>query len=213
VAKVRSGKLIARGAEAELRLVEWMGRRAVSKRRVPKPYRLPALDAQLRQARTKAEARLLREARRAGVPTPLVYDVDLAEDACVLTMELIDGEQVKRLLNRGPPVRARELARLIGRGVGALHAGGLIHGDLTTSNMLWRECRIYFIDFGLGTMSDELEARGVDLRVLREAFGGTHARLEGCFEIILQGYCESFDGAREVVQRMNEIASRGRYTE
>jgi Kae1-associated kinase Bud32 len=79
--------------------------------------------------------------------------------------------------------------------------------------MLWREGQIYFIDFGLGMMSDGLEARGVDLRVLREAFGGTHARLGGCFEVILKGYCESFDGGGEVIHRMDEIASRGRYTE
>jgi TP53 regulating kinase-like protein len=190
-----------------------MGRRALAKRRIPKPYRLPALDAQLRQIRTRTEARLLREARRCGVATPVVYDVDLAAGECILTMELIEGEQVKRLLNMMPLSRAQRMMRKIGQGVGALHRGGIIHGDLTTSNMLWCDGRMYFIDFGLGTMTEDIEARGVDLRVLKEAFGSTHAQLGGCFDVILRAYCEAFGRGKEAIERMNEIAARGRYTE
>ena len=208
-----AGTLIARGAEAELRIVEWMGRRALAKRRLPKAYRKAELDARLRQMRTKMEARLLREARLAGVPTPLVYDVDMAAESCVLTMEFIEGEQVKCLLNSMPISQARRMSKTIGENVGALHGGGIIHGDLTTSNMLWAEGRMYFIDFGLGAMTDEVEARGVDLRVLKEAFGSTHSHLGGCFDVILKGYCEAFKGGKEAVERMEDIASRGRYTE
>jgi Kae1-associated kinase Bud32 len=194
-------------------MVEWMGRRALAKRRVPKAYRKAELDARLRQTRTKMEARLLREARQAGVATPLVYDVDLAADSCTLIMEFIEGEQVKRLLNGLPISQAKKMACRIGASVGALHGGGIIHGDLTTSNMLWAHGTMYFIDFGLGSMTDEVEARGVDLRVLKEAFGSTHSHLEGCFDIILKGYCGAFDGGKEAVKRMKDIASRGRYTE
>jgi Kae1-associated kinase Bud32 len=208
-----AGTLIARGAEAELRIVEWMGRRALAKRRLPKAYRLPELDARLRQARTRIEARLLREARQAGVATPLVYDVDLAADSCTLTMEFIEGEQVKRLLNSLPISQAKKMARRIGAIVGVLHGGGIIHGDLTTSNMLWSDGRMYFIDFGLGSMTDAVEARGVDLRVLKEAFGSTHSHLGGFFDVILKGYCNAFKGGKEAVERMGDIASRGRYTE
>jgi len=208
-----SGQLIGRGAEAELWLVDWMGRRAVAKRRLPKPYRLTELDRSLRQARTRTEARLLREGRLAGVPTPLVYDVDLAEDACTITMEFIEGEQVKHLLNRLPVPEARALCRAIGRLVGLLHQGGVVHGDLTTSNMLWREGRIYLIDFGLGGLTGELEVQGVDLRVLKEAFGSTHAHLGKCFGDILECYVETYSRGEEAVGRMEEIAARGRYME
>ncbi len=208
-----SGQLIGRGAEAELRLVEWMGRKAVAKRRVPKPYRLPELDYSLRQSRTKLEARLLREGRLAGVPTPLVYDVDLAEESCVLTMELIDGEQAKRLLNRLPLPGARRLSRRIGEAVGRLHTGGIVHGDLTTSNMLLRAGTLHFIDFGLGAMTDELEAQGVDLRVLKEAFVSTHAHLGRCFDEMLEGYRAEYRSGAEAYERMKEIAARGRYTD
>jgi Kae1-associated kinase Bud32 len=208
-----SGSLIGRGAEAELRLVEWMGRKAVAKRRVPKPYRLPELDRALRQSRTKLEARLLREGRLAGVPTPLVYDVALADEACVLTMEFIDGEQAKRLLNRLPPAGARKLSRQIGEAVGRLHAGGIMHGDLTTSNMLLRAGTLYFIDFGLGALTDELEAQGVDLRVLKEAFGSTHAHLVRCFDEMMDGYGSAYQNGSEAYERMKDIAARGRYTD
>ena len=208
-----SGQLIGKGAEAELRLVEWMGRKAVAKRRVPKPYRLPELDRALRQARTKLEARLLREARTAGVPAPLVYDVDLAEGACTLTMELIEGEQAKRLLNRLPMPKARALSRRIGEAVGRLHTGGIVHGDLTTSNMLLRGGTLYFIDFGLGGITDELEAQGVDLRVLKEAFGSTHAHLGRCFDEIMNGYVSAYGKGAVAYERMKEIAARGRYSD
>ncbi|MEM4728868.1 MAG: bifunctional N(6)-L-threonylcarbamoyladenine synthase/serine/threonine protein kinase [Thermoplasmata archaeon] len=207
------GRLLARGAEAELRLVRWMGRRALAKRRVPKRYRLPELDRSLRELRTRVEARLLREARVAGVPTPIVYDIDLGEGACTLTMEYIEGEQVKRLLNRSPREVARKLCHRVGRCIGLLHGAGIVHGDLTTSNMLLSRGRIYFIDFGLGAQTEELEERGVDLRVLREAFGSTHAHISALFDVILRGYTETFPGGRDAVERMKEIASRGRYTE
>jgi Kae1-associated kinase Bud32 len=208
-----TGRLIGRGAEAELRLVDWMGHKAVAKRRVPKPYRLPELDCSLRQSRTKLEARLLREGRLAGVPTPLVYDVDLAEESCVLTMEFIDGEQAKRVLNGLPPAGARRLSRRIGEAVGRLHTGGIVHGDLTTSNMLLRAGTLHFIDFGLGALTDELEAQGVDLRVLKEAFGSTHAHLGRCFDEIMDGYLSAYRNGAEAVARMKEIAARGRYTD
>jgi len=112
-----------------------------------------------------------------------------------------------------PVSQARRMSRKIGQMVGALHTGGIIHGDLTTSNMLWAEGKMYVIDFGLGSMTDEVEARGVDLRVLKEAFGSTHSHLAGCFDVIMKGYCEAFNGGKEAVERMTDIASRGRYTE
>jgi len=208
-----SGALIGRGAEAELWLVGWMGRRAVAKRRLPKAYRLPELDRSLRQSRTKLEARLLREGRLAGVPTPLVYDVDLEPDSCVLTMEYIEGAQAKHLLNRLPIPRARRLSRRIGEAVGRLHTGGIVHGDLTTSNMLLRRGKLYFIDFGLGATTDALEVQGVDLRVLKEAFGSTHAHLGKCFDEMLSGYTAAYGRGAEAVERMKEIAARGRYTD
>ncbi|MBM4248022.1 MAG: Kae1-associated serine/threonine protein kinase [Euryarchaeota archaeon] len=214
MARLRKGaRRMAQGAEAELRLVDWMGRKAVAKRRVPKPYRLPELDRALRQSRTRLEARLLRLSRLAGVPAPLVYDVDLADDSCTLTMEFIAGEQAKRLLNRLPLPAARRLSRQIGEAVGRLHTGGIVHGDLTTSNMLLSGGTLYFIDFGLGAATGELEAQGVDLRVLKEAFGSTHAHIGRCFDDMMAGYRAAYRSGAEAERRLREIEGRGRYSD
>ena len=49
--------------------------------------------------------------------------------------------------------------------VGRIHANGICHGDLTTSNFMKKEDKYYIIDFGLSSMSttDENRAVGISL--------------------------------------------------
>src|SRR5207302_11045061 len=94
----RAGVLIKRGAEAELRRTEFLGRAAVDKVRVPKSYRVPELDDGLRRSRIRIEARLMAEARAAGVPVPIIYDIDLVEAKIV--MEYVAGPTLKEVLDR-----------------------------------------------------------------------------------------------------------------
>ena len=121
--------LIKRGAEADLHRTEFLGRPAVAKRRVPKAYRSTELDENLRRTRIRTEARLIAEARAAGVAVPILYDIDLAQAQIV--MEFIEGPTVKEVLDRGGTL-AMETAREVGRIVGRLHRAGIVHGDLTT---------------------------------------------------------------------------------
>ncbi len=93
--KVSSIKLLKKGAEASLFFAEWHGRKAVIKVRVPKLYRPKALDEQIRNYRTVHEPQLMHEAKAAGVPTPLIYMVNVPESTIV--MEYIEGQQVKRV--------------------------------------------------------------------------------------------------------------------
>ncbi len=125
--------LIKRGAEAELHRTEFLGRPAVAKTRVPKAYRSTELDENLRRTRIRTEARLIAEARAAGVTVPILFDIDLAEAQIV--MEFIDGPTVKEVLDRGGTA-AIQTAGEVGRIVGRLHRAGIVHGDLTTSNMI-----------------------------------------------------------------------------
>ena len=202
--------LLKRGAEAELRRTEFLGRPAVEKVRVPKGYRRASLDDDLRRVRIRMEARLIAEARAAGVAVPILYDVDLAGHRIV--MEFIDGPTAKEVLEGGGS-RAHEVARELGRIVGRLHRAGIIHGDLTTSNMIVRDARIVFIDFSLGAKEDGLEARGVDLHLLREALTSAHARATAYYRDVLAGYRETLGpAARDVIAKVKEIESRGRYT-
>ena len=190
---------VAAGAEA---VIERSGD-LVIKRRVPKNYRLPDLDTRIRSSRTRIEARLISEARRCGVPTPIIHDVDIMD--YTITMEFIAGQPLKNVLDLRMSGRVGEL-------VGRLHGCGIIHGDLTTSNLILHDCddRIYFIDFGLGYFEKSVEAQGVDVHVLFQTFVSTHGD-PGLEEAFSLGYRRTFAEADQVLARVREIESRGRY--
>jgi TP53 regulating kinase-like protein len=202
--------LIKRGAEAELRRTEFLGRPSVEKARIPKAYRLSELDDRLRRSRIRTEARLMVEARAAGVAVPLLYDLDLA--AGTIVMEFIAGPTAKEVLDAGPP-RAIQAALEIGRTIGRLHRAGIVHGDLTTSNMILRDGAVVMIDFSLGGKDSGREARGVDLHLLREGLNSAHARAATYYREVLKGYREILqDEAEGSIATAKEIESRGRYT-
>jgi TP53 regulating kinase-like protein len=206
--------LLKKGAEASLYVADWHGRRVVVKVRIPKRYRPEELDNQIRSYRTVHEPQLMHEAKAAGVPTPLIYMVNVPEAS--ITMEFIEGEQVKQLLNKVSKAERKDLCVRIGELVGRLHSQGLIHGDLTTSNMILNhpEGKIFFVDFGLGEKNSEVEAKGVDLHLLKRALQSTHFRFwEECFENVLSGYSTVLgeELAEKVYLKIKEIEKRGRY--
>ncbi len=201
-------RLIQRGAEAEICRDRWHGRQVVVKRRVPKRYRIPEIDAALRSLRTRKEAALLHEARCSGVATPVVYDVDLHDMA--ITMQFLDGRRVKDVIDGLGGEEQRSLCRSIGSAAGRLHRGGIVHGDLTTSNIIVHGECIYFIDFGLGEKSDGVEQRAVDMHLLMEALTAAHEnpRLYGW---VMEGYTSMSPDAEAVRRTVDDIAARGRY--
>jgi Kae1-associated kinase Bud32 len=203
-------QVIRRGAEAEISLGKWMGRSAIYKRRVPKPYRHPELDRQLRASRTKNEAKLLQEARLRGVPTPIIFDISLAEGTMV--MQYIEGPRAKDLLETAPEAEAMEIAGRIGSMVAKLHAGGMTHGDLTTSNMIVHDGRVFLIDISLGSKTAGTEEMGVDLHLLREAFQSAHSARMYLYDEVVRTYVAGFPKAKEVLAKVHQIEARGRYT-
>jgi TP53 regulating kinase-like protein len=213
--KIDEAKLLKKGAEASLFLMYWHERRVVVKVRVPKRYRPTELDVQIRSYRTIHEPQLMHEAKAAGVSTPLIYMVNLPESS--ITMEYIEGQQLKQVLNTVSKGERHDLCVKIGKSTAKLHKHGLIHGDLTTSNMiLTPDNRIFFVDFGLGEKNIELEAKGVDLHLLKRALQSTHYLFwEECFQNVLCGYTSilGVEGAEKVYEKIKEIESRGRYVE
>lgn len=206
--------LLKKGAEASLYMGEWHGKKVVIKVRIPKLYRPKALDEQIRKYRTVHEPEFIHEAKAAGVPTPLIYQVDLAN--ATIIMEHIEGVQIKQLLNKAPKNQRKKICAIIGEYIGKLHNQGLIHGDLTTSNMILAQDKIFFVDFGLGEKNTETEAKGVDLHLLKRALQSTHFTFwEECFEDVLYGYStvvgEELSG--KVHEKIGEIERRGRYVE
>ncbi|RYP26063.1 hypothetical protein DL767_008166 [Monosporascus sp. MG133] len=128
--------------------------------------------------------------------------------------------------------------RRVGEAVGALHRVGVVHGDLTTSNMMLRpfgggetaavnghrgaaadgddddarllDGEIVIIDFGLASQGSADEDRAVDLYVLERAFASTHPRAEGLFPVLLDGYRGSFKQAPVVLRKLEDVRMRGR---
>jgi N6-L-threonylcarbamoyladenine synthase/protein kinase Bud32 len=199
-------ELVGKGAEADIYRVGG----TIRKERIEKKYRAADLDLGLRSARTKREARLVSLAKRAGVPTPVIYDVD--NPRTTLTMSHVEGVQVKKIVADMDPDERKSLFKHIGTLVGRLHSAQICHGDLTTSNMLLKGDDVYFIDFGLGEVSVAVEDKGVDLLVFKKAVYSTHYKYEHeCLEAFFAGYTEEYPGSDAVLARLREIEKRGRY--
>jgi len=214
MAEVTERVLLKKGAEASLFLADWHGRRVVVKARLPKLYRPAQLDSAIRRYRTVHEPQLMHEAKRAGVPTPTVFMVDV-ENATIV-MQYVEGSRVKQVLDGAvSQQRRRELCMGIGESIAKLHRHGVVHGDLTTSNMILAPSgKVFFVDFGLGDKTAEVEAKGVDLHLMKRALQSTHIGIaDACFSEVLEGYAKVL-GAEEterVLEKTREIEKRGRY--
>jgi TP53 regulating kinase-like protein len=147
-----------------------------------------------------------------------------------MLMEWVEGQTVRDVLERrkgSPGGQARGLMRRIGVAIGRMHEVGIVHGDLTTSNLMIRERgkgrlldelvadneddgEIVLIDFGLAGQSSQEEDKAVDLYVLERAFGSTHPEAEDQFKEVLRVYGESYKGAVVVLKRLEEVRMRGR---
>ena len=194
-----SDDLIAKGAESNIVRSSYLGEPAVLKDRIAKGYRIPEIDNKIRKARCKLEAKLLSDAKRAGVVTPVLYDVDL-ENKSIL-MEEIEGVMVKDIINE-------DLAFKIGAEISKLHLADIIHGDITSSNIMLRDDQLVFIDFGLGRHSNLDEDKAVDLLVLKKSLQSIDYNLAvRYFDLVLKGY-----GNESIVKTISDIESRGRYT-
>jgi len=205
--------LIKKGAEANLYLADWHGKKVVMKKRSPKKYRPSKLDKQVRVYRTIHEPQLMHEAKKGGVPTPTIFLVDLANTTII--MEFIEGKQLKQLLGEATEEERQSLCLKIGELIGRLHKYGIIHGDLTTSNMILNpDDKIFFVDFGLGEKTMQLEPKGVDLHLMKRALQSTHFRFaEDCFEEVIKGYSKvlGVKNVRDILDKIKEIERRGRY--
>ncbi|PSR74063.1 putative MNORI-2 protein [Coniella lustricola] len=237
-------QLITQGAEGLLYRTSYLqpSLPAALKYRPSKPYRHPILDARLTRQRILAEARILAKCRREGVVVPSVYCVD--EAAGWLLMEWIEGLPVRVVVNKWLGSKSEEqvltaeangrlvdLLKRVGAAVGRLHAAGVVHGDLTTSNMMLRPAppavepqqhgdeslqredtdgSIVIIDFGLASQGTHEEDRAVDLYVLERAFLSTHPRTEKLFSQVLEGYKTTFKAATQVLRKLEDVRMRGR---
>ncbi|MDA4128003.1 MAG: KEOPS complex kinase/ATPase Bud32 [Thaumarchaeota archaeon] len=205
-------KLIHRGAEADLLLGRWCGLESIYKSRKPLTYRLKVLDDAVRTRRTAHEALMLREAKRVGVRTPYLYHVDTK--GAVIIMEYLKGARLKDRASGMSRAGVSAVFGEVGTMVGTLHSSGIMHGDVTTSNLLETSSGLAMIDFGLSTHTQRIEDHAVDLRLIKETLTGAHPMIADlALDSIFAAYRKVVGGARlkQVKRQLSEIERRGRY--
>lgn len=192
--------LIAQGAEAKLFLQDGN----ILKQRFPKSYRIKGIDERLRSSRTRREAKILGKLEGL-IPAPKLIKSDEKEN---LTIENIKGKLVKDILENSD---YKKLCGELGKKIAILHNNSIIHGDLTTSNMILSE-EVYFIDFGLSFFSDKAEDKAVDLHLLKEGLESKHYKIwEDCFKSALEAYKREARNSNETLKRLEAVEKRGRY--
>ncbi|KAJ2684551.1 serine/threonine-protein kinase bud32 [Coemansia spiralis] len=202
--------LIRQGAEARVYKTTMPdGRVAVAKQRFSKSYRHPDLDAKLTRGRLNQEARSLKRCKEHGICVPEVIRVD--KSSATLFIEFIHGPTLKEwIVANGNPDQENELMATVGRILHQMHSFDVIHGDLTTSNMILDSSnQLVLIDFGLSQISSSAEDKAVDLYVLERAFISTHPNSERLFATVLEAYSVS-EAARLILRRLEDVRQRGR---
>lgn len=201
------------GAEATIYKIFWKGIPVIVKKRRIKNYRHPKIDYNIRLSRTLHEAKLLLNSKQLGVKCPAVLFIDRINTA--LIMQFIYGNRLRELI---PFLSNEEISRislLIGEYVAKLHKGDIVHGDLTTSNMIIDNNKdIVFIDYGLGVFTNEIEEKAVDIHLFIRALESSHYNFsKNILENFFKGYENILgkDFTQKILKKVEEIRLRGRY--
>ncbi len=192
-----------RGAEAIVETVKWNGQTVVSKIRNKRGYRHPTLEKRLVVERLRSESRIMEKLLSQGVPVPAIFSVNTSDNS--IFMEFIEGQTLERAL-RGKNFKEYliQTAQLLSN----IHSLNVIHGDPTTSNFLVND-KIFAIDFGLSSISDDNEDRASDLRVFLESLDSHHSEINGR-DIFLEAYSD-WDASKPVLDALKVLELRGRY--
>lgn len=234
-----SENLLFQGAEGRVYESLYLGKPAIIKERLKKSYRVPELDQKINKQRLLQEARCMVKCRRAGVVTPCIYLVDVTNNR--LYQERIIGQTFKQLLwlalggaetSSTQHQTLIDIAKGIGIAIGTMHDAEIVHGDLTTSNIMIRDsntdgsCKesatsaasakpnvfssVVLIDFGLGMLKPTLEDKAVDLYVLERAFISTHPGSGFLVDAILTSYRFNSRKGTHVLVKLEQVRQRGR---
>jgi len=202
-------KLIAQGAEAKI----FLDKSIVNKERTPKRYRHPELDEQIRKQRTKREGRILHKAYNLNVQVPKVLNANEKgepNDKFNLKIEFIDGDRLSETLNGYEEKKQFKAMKQMGEQVAILHKNNLIHGDLTTSNTILKDDKVFIIDFGLGFVSTKIEDKAVDLHLIKQALEAKHFQNhKDLFEQFKKRY--DWIDSDKIIERLDVVERRGRY--
>ncbi len=201
--------IMAQGAEA----IVTRENNKIIKNRIKKSYRIKEIDEKLRKSRTRSEAKILQKLQNI-IPVPKIIKTDEKEN---IEIEFIKGKKLSESLEN---LDYKNICKLIADNITKLHNQNIIHGDLTTSNMIYvkgvdkinKTAKVFFIDFGLSFHSEKIEDKAVDLHLLQQALVAKHFTIcQECFNIILENYNPK--NSELIKKRIKVIESRGRYKE
>ena len=213
--------MLSQGAEAVIELID----DKVHKKRLKKTYRHPDLDNKIRSSRTKREIKVINKLKELGISVPELFE---SQDKFDIVMEFIDGKRLRDVLIEDPSQKS--LLKEIGSWLAIMHDEGIIHGDLTTSNIMCdgklflidaensktsgisqKKGKLFLIDFGLSICSHKEEDMAVDIHLLKQAFESTHYQhAEEFYEEFLKGYSTKKD-FEKIMSRLEVVESRGRH--
>lgn len=193
-------EIIGKGAEA----IIYRDKDIVTKDRISKSYRHPIIDSNLRKFRTRREAKILDTLKKINFPGPGL--ISSCDKEMKINMSFIEGKKLRDVMDNDYLVYSEEIGKLLG----TLHSHGIIHSDLTTSNMILGN-KIHFIDFGLSFFSDKAEDKAVDLHLLDRALESKHYKIhKQCMHFVMKGYKETCKDSKEVLKRLEKVQQRGR---
>ena len=201
-------KLLKKGAEADVYLSSWNGKKAILKIRKEKTYRNSVLDKRIRKQRTIKESEIISQVKSFGISTPLIYFLDI--NKCSILMQYIDGKLVRDMNEKIIEKTCFEIGKI----VGILHKNGIMHGDLTTSNFILSKKKLILIDFGLANRTEKPDDHAIDLRLFKEILNSAHANiLNKSWSNFLKGYSKSVGEkyCKKIIKLVGVIESRGRY--
>jgi len=208
-------KLISQGAEAKI----FLSNNFIIKDRTPKSYRLPELDEKIRTRRTRSEAKLLDKASKIiNCPKPISENFSggagqqsKGGNLTKLKIPYLKGKKLSEFLNKFSLQKQKQIMKNLGKSIAKLHEANIIHGDLTTSNMILVKDEIHIIDFGLGYFNGKFEDKAVDIHLLHQALEAKHFQnWKVLFKEFLKEYKKSPD-SKTVLERLKAVEKRGRY--
>ncbi len=195
---------ISEGAEACIYKTMMLGRNAIIKYRVEKSYRVAELDSDLRERRTRNEAKIQAELYEIGVRVPSV----MLAGKHFIVMNEVAGETLNKIkmINSGRGSTAIRIMSEAGSLLARIHDHGISHGDFTTANlMLDRNGRLWVIDFGLSAFTNSAEDKALDIILMKRSVG------EKLYSHFIKGYVGGTAEAGSVLKKLEEIERRGRY--
>ena len=229
-------QIIAQGAEAKIIL----SNNFVIKDRIKKSYRIPILDEKIRRQRTKTEFKLLTKASKI-IQCPIPEAEYSQQEHFRITMPFIDGKKLSEHLDKFPLAKQKQILKQIGKDIAKLHTEDIIHGDLTTSNMILVSEKngfaltnkraskasepngvggsgkakqapiIFLIDFGLGYFNGKYEDKAVDIHLLKQALEAKHFKNWKELYKEFENGYKNYKEANKVLERLRAVEKRGRY--